>query len=187
MLLIWHNRRSSILPYLKWIKPRFLKLLSLHRPLRHLRPRRLLLVVIIQLPQQLLIAKANLLLLRPFVLHNIKLFRQSALLRLHFMKLQQLLIDQNIKVDITIVLQRQHRRIKQFLAIRIGQIVLLCEIFQQLGVLLQNHVVQELRELIVAELTGQRNESFLEEPFVQEIELLSSLRHVFVLVFRQKN
>ena len=103
------------------------------------------------------------------------------------MKLQQLLIDQNIKVDITIVLQRQHRRIKQFLAIRIGQIVLLCEIFQQLGVLLQNHVVQELRELIVAELTGQRDESFLEEPFVQEIELLSSLRHVFVLVFRQKN
>jgi len=73
------------------------------------------------------------------------------------MKLQQLLIYQNIKVDITVVLQRQHRRIKQFLAIRIGQIVLLCKIFEQLAVFLQNHVVQELRELIVAKLTGQRN------------------------------
>lgn len=73
------------------------------------------------------------------------------------------------------------------MVIRISQLVFLFQIFKQLGVLLQNHVVQELRELVVAKLARKSDESFLKEPFVEEIELLSSLRHVFVFIFRLEN
>jgi len=65
--------------------------------------------------------------------------------------------------------------------------VFLFQIFEKLSVLLQNHVVQELCELVVAKLTGQSDKSFLKQPFVEEIELLSCLRHVFVLILRLEN
>ena len=63
----------------------------------------------------------------------------------------------------------------------------LFQIFEELSIFLQNHVIQELCELVIAELTGQSDKSFLKEPFVEEIELLSCLRHVFVLVLRLEN
>ena len=48
-------------------------------------------------------------------------------------------------------------------------------------------MVQELCELVVAKLARKSDESFLKEPFIEEIELFSSLRHIFVVIFRLEN
>ena len=58
---------------------------------------------------------------------------------------------------------------------------------EEFWILHQNCLVQEFGQLVVSHLAGgaQGDQSLLEEPFVQEVELISTLRHelVFILIF----
>ena len=111
------------------------------------------------------------------------------MLWLNLVELQELLVDEDIEVDLIIILQNCNDALELPLQVilSIFNIMFRFQEIEEVGILRQNSLIQVFGQIIVSHLSrrAQRDQSLLEEPFVQEVKLISALGHeaVFILVF----